>query len=521
MAAQETELAPSAELLKQAEASRRAGRIDEAITLAERALARSSGDSVDTALAQLELGNLLRYVPETLRALQLLVSCERTLRERGHAMLPRALTIKGMALGDAGDYVGALALYREALRLLEDPAHGRDPQQEAMVFGAIGLACTQIEDFGEAESAYRRAIALYEEGGTRESNAFVYNNLAILRVRAIQALADRASPEARKFGDEMLDFVQQGLAINHEESRNPLASALLLNTQGDGLRALRRVEEALPTLNEALDIYRTMANPRGEIDAATDLAAALIELGRIDDALALLTTTRERLGLLDLKDHERRVEELLAEAYERRGDPASALAHFKAFHRLQTEQQNLEAQRILQRISLRAEIEKAMRESREDALTGIPNRRRFEEQLSDQTRAPPLDFAVAVFDIDHFKLINDRFSHASGDAVLREVGRILRSHCREGDFVARIGGEEFVQFLRGVSAEDATRSSDRLRVTIERYPWATIDPALAVTISIGVAVSDGATSLADLVKTADTRLYIAKRSGRNRVVAEG
>src|SRR5258708_5180405 len=83
---------------------------------------------------------------------QLLVASERTLRDRSHPMLPRALTIKGMALGDAGDYVSALALYREALGLLEDPSRPRDPLQEAACFGAIGLACTQLVDFAEAEN---------------------------------------------------------------------------------------------------------------------------------------------------------------------------------------------------------------------------------------------------------------------------------------------------------------------------------------------------------------------------------
>jgi diguanylate cyclase (GGDEF)-like protein len=513
--------ATSVELRQQAESARRNGQIGEAVALAERALARAQGDAVETALAQLELGNLLRYVPDTLRALQLLVACERALRERGHASLPHALTIKGMALGDAGDHTGALALYRDALQLLEAPSRERNPVQEATCFGAIGIACTQLENFAEAEDAYRRSLALYDEASTRASHAFIYNNLAILRVRAIQALADRASAQACRLGEEMLDFVRQGLAVNRATDDDPLASALLLNTQGDGLRALGRLEEALPTLNAALDIYRTMANPRGEIDAATDVAAAMLELDRVDDALALLSATRQRVAGLDLKDHERRVEELLAQAFERRGDAAAALAHYKAFHRLRDELRDLEAQRNLQRIAVRAEIDKAMRESREDALTGIANRRRFEEQMRDQTGAPPRDFAVAMLDIDHFKQINDRFSHATGDAVLRQVGNMLRAHCRGSDFVARVGGEEFVQFLRGVSADDAKVASERLRTTIESYRWTTIDPALAVTISIGVAVSDGAASLADLVKMADARLYAAKRGGRNRVVADG
>jgi diguanylate cyclase (GGDEF)-like protein len=512
--------AATAALLAQCEAARRSGRIDEAVATAERALARAGDDDLLAALAQLELGNVLRYVPETVRALQLLSACERTLRARNHKSLPRALTLKGMALGDAGDNAAALDLYRDALRLLEQAACEPDPMQEAVCFGAIGVACTQLADFAEAESAYGRAIALYEAMSVGESVAYLYNNLAILRVRSIQALADRASPEAQALGREMQDFVQRGLAINRDATNNPHAGALLSNTLGDGLRALGRADEALPTLQAALQTYRAMRNTRGVVDAATDLAAALLDLERVDDALDLLVETHASLRDVALKDHELRVLELLAQAHERRGDTAAALGHMKAFHRLYVEIQDAEAKRNVQRIALRAEIDKAMRESREDALTGISNRRRFEEQLQSEAAVPPSGFAVLVFDIDHFKQVNDRFSHAAGDAVLRDVGRILREHCRGSDFVARIGGEEFVQFLHGVTSQDANAAGERLRAAIERHPWSAIDPGLAVTVSIGVAASDGAASLTTLIRTADERLYTAKRGGRNRVVAE-
>ena len=498
-------------LLQQAEAERRGGRIDAAIGFAQRALDASAGSSLDTALAQLELGNLLRYVPETLRALQLLTASEGVLREKAHAKLPRVLTIRGMTLGDAGDHNGALELYREALHLLEKPDRPRDYLQEAASVGALGIACTQLGDFPQAEQAYLRSVELYERAGMRDSNAYVYNNLAILRVRSIeQGQGDRGALER-----DLVDFIGKGLAI---AGSNPLPRALLLNTQGDGLRALGRLEEALPILGQALETYRGMNNPRGEIDAATDMAALLLELGRVNEALALLEDGRKRIGTMDLKDHERRLEELLAEAYERSGDAAAALRHFKRFHQLHRELQDLEAQRNLQRIALRADIDKAQRESREDALTGIPNRRRFEEVA--RATSSGARFAVAVFDIDHFKKINDRLSHAMGDEVLREVGRLLRAHCRESDFVARIGGEEFVHILQGASAEDARLSCERLRAAIERHDyWKALDPELAVTISIGIAAGDGRSSLLDLMKTADARLYEAKRAGRNRVVA--
>ena len=506
------------ELLAQAEASRRAGRIDEAVGLADRALegATARGDELAMAFAKLELGNLLRYQPQTVRAIQLILEAEGVFRARRHPKLARSLVLRGMAMGDAGDHSAALELYGEALHLLEDPEQPRDLLQEGTCQGAIGLACTQLEEFDRAEEAYLTAIRLYDEAGSGDTNAFVYNNLAILRVRSIQALADRLDPRAADLGEQMERFIQAGLAINSGPRGSPLANALLLNTHGDGLRALGRTAEALPILESALAAYHAMANPRGEIDATTDLAAALLELGRLDDALARLTDARARVQGLDLRDHERRIEELLAEVHERRGDPAAALAHYKAFHRLHRELQDRDTQKRLQALALRAEIDRALRESREDALTGVANRRRFEEVARSRPRVPET-FAVAALDIDHFKRINDQHSHAAGDAVLREVGSLLRAHCRGSDFVARIGGEEFMLLLAGVTAAEARESCERLRATIERHDWGSVVRGVAVTVSIGVAAGDGRASLTDLLQAADVQLYEAKRGGRNRV----
>jgi diguanylate cyclase (GGDEF)-like protein len=292
---------------------------------------------------------------------------------------------------------------------------------------------------------------------------------------------------------------------------------MLLNTQGDGLRALGRAEEAMPILQSAIEAYRRLGNPRGEVDVATDLAAALLEAGRADEALAMLTDVRRRLEGHGLRDHERRLEELLALAYEKRGDPASALAHYKAYMLLARELHEGETRRKLEQLRLRTEIDKAMRESREDALTGVPNRRRFEEWTAKNAGEATAAFAVAVIDVDHFKRVNDGHSHAVGDAVLRELGRLLKAHCRDSDFVARVGGEEFVLILSGVEDAQARDSCERLRAAVQAHAWDTIAPGLAITASIGVVAGDGRTPMADLLQVADARLYEAKRAGRNRV----
>jgi two-component system, cell cycle response regulator len=123
-------------------------------------------------------------------------------------------------------------------------------------------------------------------------------------------------------------------------------------------------------------------------------------------------------------------------------------------------------------------------------------------------------------DIDHFKAINDHFSHATGDEVLRHVARILQANTRASDIVARYGGEEFAIVFTETTAETAVRLAERIRERIEQFDWWEIDPALHVTISIGVDGIVTRPGIAEMLAAADERLYRAKRGGRNRVVAD-
>jgi two-component system, cell cycle response regulator len=120
--------------------------------------------------------------------------------------------------------------------------------------------------------------------------------------------------------------------------------------------------------------------------------------------------------------------------------------------------------------------------------------------------------------MDFFKEVNDRFSHAVGDAVLRRVASILLESSRSPDIVSRYGGEEFLLILPETDLEGALALAERVRAGVERYPWEGLAPGLSVTISIGVACLEEGGTPESLVATADLRLYQAKRVGRNRVL---
>lgn len=155
-----------------------------------------------------------------------------------------------------------------------------------------------------------------------------------------------------------------------------------------------------------------------------------------------------------------------------------------------------------------------------DALTGLPNRRHtlaFLERALVGARENGAPLAVAIFDIDHFKRINDAFGHGVGDEVIRRVAHRAKAVLREEDMVGRFGGEEFVCVLQRSSAQAAELVAERVRKAIENATGRAEDEGPPATVSIGLAVYAGETGVEELLQRADEALYTAKREGRNRL----
>ena len=156
-----------------------------------------------------------------------------------------------------------------------------------------------------------------------------------------------------------------------------------------------------------------------------------------------------------------------------------------------------------------------------DALTGLPNRRYFDEFCGLLARRRRAEDAVGVLmiDIDLFKKLNDAHGHDTGDIVLRAVGGAIMSAVREDDVPARYGGEEFVVLLRNPSREIALEVGERVRAAVRALDLRDLGVA-KVTVSVGVAVAQLPDEpITDLIKAADRALYRAKRAGRDRVIA--
>ncbi len=156
-----------------------------------------------------------------------------------------------------------------------------------------------------------------------------------------------------------------------------------------------------------------------------------------------------------------------------------------------------------------------------DPLTGLPNRRAAEERLQKEKARTPRDgrgFALALVDLDHFKTVNDRYGHAVGDEVLKAVARRFESGLREGDWVARWGGEEFLFVLHGSTVEEAASIMERLAGQARATPVQTSVGAISLSFSAGVAAfGTNDSEILPMLEDIDTALYRAKAEGRDQV----
>lgn len=155
-----------------------------------------------------------------------------------------------------------------------------------------------------------------------------------------------------------------------------------------------------------------------------------------------------------------------------------------------------------------------------DALTGLFNRRRFQEELDNrlaQVRRYGLQGALLFIDVDGLKTINDTFGHQAGDAILRDLAVILQTQLRKVDIIARLGGDEFAVLISAQDAQHAPAVADRLMQAVCRHVTVVAGHYCQVTVSIGIALipEHGSTS-AEVLEHADLALYQAKTSGRNR-----
>jgi diguanylate cyclase (GGDEF)-like protein len=417
-----------------------------------------------------------------------------------------------------GQYDRAIEYYRQLVGEYEK--HGQPNDVADMVFN-IGSTFETKGDFAAAELYYRRALASFQKLGKGSDIAVTKRVLGSALMK--QGRAAEALP--------LLDAAVRFFDGAHDEE----GVAIARQFRGMAYRRLGRLDAALGELDAARRFFEREKNVRFLEKNAEEVALVYAQRGDWrkaydaslhHDAVAqtLATTRNDELSsrLRVAFDTEKKDQENRALAREN-GLRAVALREAERSRTLQIVVSALiallaAAMAILfwrQVVNTRRMRAMAMT----DELTRLPNRRHIlaaAEIAFDAAKRDGRAAAVIVLDIDRFKRINDTLGHASGDAVLRSVAHTCRAELRATDQIGRIGGEEFLVVLHSATEDQARDIAERLRAAVERLDVSSLAPDLRITISLGVHVATDYDSSA-AIAAADSMLYRAKESGRNRV----
>jgi diguanylate cyclase len=484
-----------------------------------------------------------------IRALSLLARCHQMLDEyaEGMAVASEALTlcqqqedgsgeaviraIVARMLVAAGDTDSALVEVVTALEVAE--ANG-DVTALGKVFASAATVYYYLEQFGDCLKFCERAAEIARMLGDEPTNCVMLDTMACANIAlASAARSENDESDAMTFSATAQRHSRSAMAIARRVGHRRYEGTAMANL-AESLAFCGRVDEAL----HLLDSWQ----PDTERDSPYTITHLLdtrgticVASGRNEEAVehftAALMAAKGKTPAMVVCEH-------LADVYERIGDAPAALRYFKKYFSLY-KQVSSEAARLSGSIAVvRLETTQAkaaaeherirsaalansnrelLQQSIEDPLTGLKNRRHMDHLL----HAGVAGYAVALIDVDHFKRVNDTYSHMVGDEVLRQLAKLLQAMCRADDVAVRFGGEEFAVLLSRQDEKTALATAERLRSRIEAYGWSVIEPDLAVTVSIGVALGSEADTPIDVLTLADERLYAAKNAGRNRARGRG
>lgn len=441
-----------------------------------------------------QLGRADEALPEAMQAL----GRARTLGASG--LVSRSLSSLAGVVELLGDHVHAITLLHKA-----DEEAQRDGDKEAQFAAVVNLAgalCrsgrrlahlpgplapteAQAADLREALAVVQRATVL-AQGHVRWE--MVCAEIECLALEALGRLA-----EMRVAVDRHRAFAIEAKAPD-ARAENELLNADWLLASGRAVEACEaldhRVDAAAAQRNEGCrrwwwrSRYRAFKAAGSDAQALVALEAMMVQVRR-DRELSLDAQARVLLGEVRMEIAQQELAQLRREAQE-----------------------------------LRERADVATQKSLLDPLTGLANRRALDARLMARLpmgQEPVEEFSLAIIDIDHFKQINDGWGHDVGDAVLRETAKLLTGGVRGGDFVARIGGEEFVILLWGQALADASLVCERLRQQVQAHDWSRFVPGRGVTVSMGLTCAQPLDDAAQLLRRADQWMYTAKREGRNRL----
>jgi diguanylate cyclase (GGDEF)-like protein len=479
----------------------------------------------------------------------------KTLAEAERVPDPQTLAQAHHAVAHCLDHLDCTAEALEHVQQgLEFYRQAGDPFGEGRLLSFMAALMWRMEDRDRARQLYERAYEVFLHCDDPTGAGVMLSCLADLQREAGESRAAQTCERALECFERAgmpLDAVNAmrayaqvfAAAGEYDLAELWIKRAIEHNTTADGAIAI-------PShyLKLTMTLSRLVLIPRGELAAARAILERTIILA---DELKAVRVTAE-------------AEAALAEVLHADGDWRAAYQHL---HRSQAltatvtqatydtqiralrvrfevdqaerdaaryrEQARAQAEAIAELERTRSELAERMAEleqlnaamerlSQTDPLTGIANRRFMTDRLTELSQATArygTALAAAVFDVDLFKSINDRFGHAGGDAVLVTLSRLTRQQMRTVDLIARLGGDEFAIIMPGTELVEAVAACERLTRAVRDYPWNTIAAGLAVSITIGVADGTGEADPDEILRLADAALYRGKRAGRDTVAS--
>lgn len=478
--------------------------------------AAAAGDTASLMRARLVTGDMLQRLGRVADGAKAVVDVHAWATANGpQSLLARSHLVISTLMENAGDLPGALDQALRAIDLVDDDT---PPRTRGNYLLRLADALAVNGSVAQARERYEEAEALFVEIDDRERRLSVLNNRTMLEY------------EAGNVADA-LDAAERMLAMS---TRSELNSAF-----ADSVARARLAAGRLDGAEEAARLAFVLQRERGDVEAATPaelgltLSEILIAQGRLDEAEDELdrcdAVCRERELRGVAVDAQRVRAELLAARGDYRGAYHSARDYHREWASLRSQQQEAAArtrQALYETAEARREADRFRRLARTDPLTALPNRRMVNEDLPRRLReaaAAGVGLVGVLIDIDHFKSVNDTFSHQAGDAVLRELGGLLSGVLDDStpwELAARLGGEEFLLVLVAESVGPALDRVEALRRAVRDHTWPGLPPDARVTMSAGIAVATPEDDQASLLSRADLHLYRAKSDGRDRVTGD-
>ncbi len=399
--------------------------------------------------------------------------------------------------------IGAPDLKRRVEDLLALALQSGDPWEESI--SRNDLACNLQSD-GDLEGAERelgRALAAAHRVEAANSFALgvIHSTRADLRLllgRPAEALAD---------AELSLEL------LSASEDPNPYVLGATVRADVQARMALGRLDEARDAGEGALSWLGERVPQTRSLILST-LASSLRDAGRVEEAYDALERAAEleRQAFQELSELQLRLERATLEASAARDASAELAAKNRQLA-------DAHAELELRAGEMEALQEQLRDQAERDWLTGLHNRRFFARELQRLSAEQSGSWlSLAIVDLDHFKSVNDEFGHEVGDRVLVRVAALLCDVLRQSDVVVRSGGEEFLLLMPATGMNAATACCERIRRRIRGEDWERFAEGLSVTASAGVAATNDPVRIAGLTRSADERLYRAKRAGRDRVV---